>query len=103
MEPDICRNYHKGNPESFSAWCKSVETAKQMREGIFSIIKRSTGITCEEIEILTGWKHQSVSARISELKRDQVIRKIGTRKTQSGRMAAIYKPFYSEAMQTELF
>ena len=90
---DICANRHKGNEQSVTA-NKNVDKHSQrwMILGIFDGANLDgRGLTCEEIEILTDRSHQSCSARISELKRDGLIRKIGTRPTRSGCQAAVYQ------------
>ena len=91
-EPDICILYHKGNAESSAAHYYVKLTAKSYRTLIFNIIRscNHNGITCEEIELSHDWKHQTVSARISELKRDGEIIANGKRQTTSGCMASIY-------------
>lgn len=61
----------------------------------------SDGLTCEEIEDMTGWKHQTVSARISELKRDEKIIAVGKRQTKSKCQAAVY--WLAKAQQMPLF
>jgi len=101
MEPDITKNYHKGNRFSQQAHKKFVSKAASYREQILKIVKNGGGITCEEIEDITGWKHQTVSARISELKRDNRIQVLGKRKTKSGCYAAVYVA--GKPKQSELF
>jgi len=88
---DICANRHKGNEESVKANAKPDK--HRQRALIMSILEREgyTGrMTCDAIEEITGLPHQSCSARISELKRDGLIHKIGTRPTRSGCQAAVY-------------
>jgi Fic family protein len=100
MQNDITKNYHRGNLESADAYKKIRHTAASYRESIYKYIKLGGGLTCEEIEIMTGWKHQTVSARISELKRDGRIISIGKRETKSGCKAAVY---VSRSGQLNLF
>ena len=94
MENDICIYYHRGNRESVNAHSKAKKTSSSKRKFIYEFIRKAKGITCEDIEIATGWKHQTVSARISELKRDKAIIPVGKRKTRSGCNAALYGPRY---------
>jgi hypothetical protein len=50
------------------------------------------GLTCDEVEVLTGGRHQSVSARIRELVLDGSIYDTGLRRpTRSGRKANVYR------------
>ena len=50
------------------------------------------GLTCDEVEVLTGGRHQSVSARIRELVLDGSIYDTGVRRpTRSGRGANVYR------------
>lgn len=86
---DICRNYHRGNAESVRAYESVKLSAGHMRGRIVGMI-REREMTCDEIEEITGWKHQTVSARISELKRDGWIIPVDRRKTRSGCSAAVY-------------
>lgn len=47
--------------------------------------------TCDEVEVLTGLKHQTVSARIRELVIMKAIEDTGDRRmTRSGRTARVY-------------
>ena len=87
---DICANNHKGNPHSVAANAKIHVDKRPMREKIYDLIAHRQHPTCEEIEIALGLKHQSVSARISELKRAGRIIITGERETLSGCMAATY-------------
>ena len=101
MERDICSNYHRGNAESVKAYAKAAKTRGNKQDHILYFIDTSMGLTCEDIESATGWKHQTVSARISELKRDGKIKVIGKRKTESGCKAAVYGPVFPTTFLTE--
>jgi len=100
---DICQNFHKGNRESFAAHAKIESSSEAMRWEIWKRIKDSTGMICEEIERELGLKHQTASARISELKRDGLISpKIVSgvkqrRPTSSGCLAMVYTAIDIEA------
>lgn len=90
---DVTANYHRGNPQSRAAHDSIVSSKDQQRGRIMALLKlRPAGLTCDEAEVLLGMRHQSCSARFSELKRDGLIAPDGTRATRSGRFAAIYKP-----------
>jgi hypothetical protein len=91
---DICSNRHGGNPESVQANKKVDKFAQRIR--ILDVIEKWAygslrGLTCEEVEDLAKLSHQSCSARISELKREGKIKKIGVRNTRSGSPAAVYQ------------
>lgn len=50
-------------------------------------------MTCDEVEIVTGLKHQTASARIRELALKGLIKDSGKRRlTRSGRKAVVYEP-----------
>jgi hypothetical protein len=62
-----------------------------MRERIYRLISLHPGLlTCEDIESILELKHQTASARISELKRDLRITITGEKKVTSGCTAALY-------------
>ena len=97
IEPDICRNNHKGNPESEAA---NRTTRKIADQGILLAYLRhkgSEGATSDEMEALFGLPHQTCSARCSELLRNGKIRRkptsdgstYYTRPTRTGRLAAV--------------
>jgi hypothetical protein len=51
----------------------------------------SQGITCDELEVITGWRHQSASTRLRELVLDgQIIDSGRRRPTRSNRAANVY-------------
>ena len=67
--------------------------AASLRESIARVIADSAahGMTCDEIEVHIGLRHQTASARIKELADAGRIRRTQrTRKTRSGRTAAVY-------------
>jgi predicted transcriptional regulator len=86
---DICKNYHRDNPQSVQANKKVNKFAQRIR--ILNALELSYDLTCEELEDYIGLSHQSCSARLSELKREGKIRKIGVRNTRSGSPAAVYQ------------
>lgn len=87
---DVCAARHKGNENSIAANPAFEQKVKQRRL-ITEALERVGEATCEKLEDLTFSKHQSVSARISELHRDGLIVKCGRGKTRSGSSCAIYK------------
>jgi predicted transcriptional regulator len=88
---DICKNYHKGNEQSVAANMIAAPFKVSTRVKIILALKTRGDQTCEELEKELQLSHQACSARISELKRDGLIRKIGTRPTRSGCQAAVYQ------------
>ena len=86
---DICENNHGGNENSVAA-------NKVTRKGMDSLkILRYLGsipdATCEEVEIALQMKHQTCSARFSDLKLEQAITATDKRPTRSGCMAQAWK------------
>jgi len=92
--PDICRNKHGGNPESEAANISlSVGVKTMLKFEIETYIERQgmSGATCDEIEAALNIRHQTASARVSELKEEARIHQAPfRRKTRSGRSAAVY-------------
>jgi predicted transcriptional regulator len=65
---------------------------KAIRISILEMIKsRSTGMTCDEVEIALGLRHQTASARIRELVQLGELTNSGQqRPTSSGRKAIVW-------------
>lgn len=61
-----------------------------MKELILNCIK-TKGRTCDEIEEILFLRHQTVSARIRELKKEGTITGDGQRITRSGRNAIVWR------------
>lgn len=98
MEPDlfdVTANYHRGNTQSVEANKIAHKGKVGARQRIIKEIQdlrtSYTGLTCEEIEHLTGLSHQTCSARLSELRREGKIKIVGIRKTKSESPAAVYQ------------
>lgn len=91
---DICRNYHKGADTSVAAHTGTpVQHRITLREKVFCLLIGSadTGLTCDEVEVILGRTHQTVSARITELVAEGRIRdSFRRRPTRSGRQARVY-------------
>lgn len=85
--------YARGSDTSKDA-AESVEHATgTLRARVLGFIKRSGeyGMTCDEIELLSGLVHQTASARVNELcKLDVIIDSGRRRKTRSGRKATVW-------------
>jgi len=90
--PDICHHYHGGDPESVAANEDSIPRKKRDRLRIMGFLKNrgKEGATCDETEVLLDMRHQTCSARFTELKADDEIAKIGLRPTRSGNQAGVY-------------
>lgn len=87
---DICQNNHGGHENSEEA-NKRIQPRKfSLREQIvFHLRFYPKGQTCEQIEQALNVSHQTISARISELKAGGKIRVIGKGKTLNGSAADI--------------
>lgn len=61
---------------------------------VLDLVRRSGkhGITCDEVEVLAGLRHQTASARLRELVlKDVICDTMMRRPTRSGRLAAVYR------------
>ncbi|HYJ33779.1 MAG TPA: hypothetical protein VE326_11220 [Candidatus Binatia bacterium] len=90
---DITSRLHGGNAESAEA-NESIEPDKaRMRQAVLRYIESRglVGATCDEVEHALRMRHQTASARLTELKRaKQVVATERRRPTWSGRMARVY-------------
>ena len=89
---DITSSHHGGNRYSEAA---NQDVAPFKSGQRFLCLRMVTqyspyGISCDEIERITGLKHQSAGARMTELKSDGLIYKVGTGKTRSGCQCGLY-------------
>ena len=77
--------------DTSTAAAKSVRhTSGAKRERVLATIARRP-MTCDRVELITGWSHQTVSARIRELVQLGALRDTGLRATtRSGRKARVY-------------
>jgi hypothetical protein len=84
---------HAKGSDTSKAAGQSVEiTARSMRARAYAFIKQVGGATCDEIEVEFNQRHQTISARLSELRLGGWIERSGsTRPTRSGRQADVYK------------
>lgn len=94
MAEDITKNYHKGNPQSKEAFKRlKREAAERDKQYIERAILRhgSRGLICDEAERVLGIKHQTASARFSEMvKEGRIIRTEEVRPTRSGCPARVH-------------
>lgn len=67
--------------------------AQVIREYVLHTIERNPdGLTCDEVEVITGLTHQTASARIVELREaGKLVATSMKRPTRSGRNAVVYK------------
>lgn len=86
--PDITRNYHGGNPESKEA--NNRTNKERDRAAILQFLLTVPDATCDEFEQKSGMKHQTASARFSELKREQLIVPTSKRPTRTGSPAQAF-------------
>jgi len=89
---DICAGRHRGNPQSVAAHKKIAETLPTARAEVYAMITLAgaSGLTADELSANTGIPVNALSGRFTELKKDGLIHKIGTRPTRSGGVAAAY-------------
>lgn len=78
---------------SLAALASVKPSASAMCDVIFDLIDSSeSGMTCDEVEAATGFRHQTASARIYELRKLKLLRSSGRkRKTRSGRQAIVWE------------
>jgi len=87
--PDVCRRKHGGNAESEAA--NLVTNKARDRARIISLLK-DRDWTCDELEVATQMSHQTCSARLSELLKDGVAIRTGTRRpTRTGAQAGVVR------------
>jgi hypothetical protein len=67
--------------------------SENLREAVMLCVAQSAdrGMTCEEIEVLLGRPHSSISARLCELHQLKRIDHKGTRQTRYKRPARVWK------------
>jgi hypothetical protein len=96
--------YISGSDTSEAA-ARSVHPAKARRERIrrciedyVAVFPLSYGLTCDQVEELTGYCHQTASARIRELCQAGLIEDTGLRRlTRSKRSARVYRACRKDA------
>ena len=91
---DICRNFHKGEPNSEEANLATAKARDSAR--IMSVL--GEGMSCDEAEVKTGISHQTCSARFSDMKRVKAIEAVVDgegrrvrRLTRHGCWATVYR------------
>lgn len=88
--PDITRNYHRGSYNSEQANAAIQPQKKSLCDQIESYIEScgKTGATCQEAERDLGIKHQTCSARFTELRKAQRIYWNGLKRALPGSQPA---------------
>jgi hypothetical protein len=85
-----------GGSDTSAAAAESQEPTlgkKQKRVLDLLIEHKTYGLTDDELEALTGWRHQTVSARRRELVLKGLVKDSGyRRRTSSGRQATVWVP-----------
>jgi hypothetical protein len=92
-EYDITSNFHGGNRCSEEANEKVTPHKANQRFLVLRLVvdySPDAGISSDEVERITGLKHQSAGARMTELKADGLIYRIGYGKTRSGCRCGLY-------------
>lgn len=93
MERDVCENRHGGNPESVEAFLSTppdCRTRQRIAIHKFAKSKGSYGITTDEVAQELSVPPNSVSGRLSEMKRDGLlVETVHRRKTRMGKMARV--------------
>lgn len=82
--------FMKESPTSRAAAESMMISAASLRGLVLAYIGKTSGLTCDEVEVGLGLRHQTASARITELKLAGRIRSIGRRPTRSGRYAEVW-------------
>lgn len=89
---DLCRTHHRDNEQSVAAHESLKPMLNHLRLRVFNAVKArgDEGATVDELEVTLGGRHQSVSARVTELKKlGLVVLTNRQRRTRSGRLAGI--------------
>lgn len=97
-DDDITANYHRGNQYSAAAH-DSIKPRKQQDISRILVVlyAHPNGLTCEEVEFLLGMKHQTCSARFTDMKKMGWIIQCGKRLTRSKRDAGVWRIVQPEA------
>jgi len=82
--------YEKDSNESRAAAASMVAHAPNQRQRIWEFLNGRGGATCDQVELSLDIVHASASTRLLELRRQGRIKKSGTRRTRSQRLAAVY-------------
>ena len=93
MEQDICQNKHGGNAESIEAFITTPETCRTKQRLAIQLLARQRGlhgITTDEAAEHFDAPPNSISGRLSELKRDGLLVETDKRRvTRMGKSARV--------------
>jgi hypothetical protein len=90
---DITSNFHGGERCSEEANVDVTPFKSNQRWLVLKMVvaySPDAGISSDEVERITGMKHQTCGARMTELKADGLIYRIGYGKTRSGCRCGLY-------------
>ena len=97
LSGDYPADLYDGNPPSVkvdtsqSATTKKEATRKAREVHAELVARGEHGATSDEMEVITGWPHQTVSARLRELDiKGWAFKTQRKRQTRSGRAARVY-------------
>lgn len=77
--------------ESWLAWVSHDESSA-LRRVVKMLLDSTDGLTCDEIEVITGISHQTCSATITHASRRGLLIKSSLRRpTRTGRLARVYQ------------
>lgn len=97
--------FAEGRETSMLAALSVAEHTSALRWKVYRLIAKEglEGLTCDEVEILTGLKHQTASARVYELhKGGYIVDSDKRRKTRSNRDAIVWVSFETDLHLTPL-
>jgi hypothetical protein len=89
------RARHAAGSDTSSAAADSLSDGVlgELQLKVLEVIIACKGMTCDEVELNLGLRHQTASARINELVKAKYIEDSGERRdTSSGRKATVWKP-----------
>lgn len=93
IDRDICENRHGGNLESAEAYYSTPDEHRRRQRAViqsFAKLNGSHGITTDEVAQYLSVPPNSVSGRLSELKRDGLLVETKNRRpTRMGKMARV--------------
>ena len=90
---DITQNKHGGNPQSQKANVRAARKKPRHRDLIANWFRENGPAIAEQVlAVFPQWRYSTVTARISELRRDGILIQVGVRKTKySSSDAALLK------------
>jgi hypothetical protein len=98
--------YVAGSDTSQAAAESIAETVTGKRLTVLNAVKAHplSGLTCDELQSITGFLHQTCSARVTELKLANLIFDTGTRrKTRTGRSAVVWTAVRPDVPKVQAF